>query len=371
MSDTAAAFTTAATEPLAANQWDMRLIHADEANAVSGGSRDVLVGVLDSGIDATHPDLAPNVDAANSVGCTSEGVPDTSPAAWLPTNSSHGTHVAGSIAAAQNGIGIAGVAPGVRIASVKVVDDDGFIYPEYAICGFVWAARARHAGHQQLLLRRPMVQVVQRRPRPEGRRGGVRRAIEYAAKNDVVNVVALGNFNWDLSHELTDNNSPNNQTPTTRVVGNNCPTLPAEVKGVVGVSSVGPTAEKAYYSSYGASDTEVAAPGGDRFKTPATPDGNGRVLSTIVGGGYGYMPGHLDGLAPCGRSRGADPQHASRLVGQQGHQGAEDQADKLACPANPYNPTGDGAWLATCEGGASGKGFYGAGLIDALDAVTE
>ena len=39
-----------------------------------------------------------------------------------------------------NGIGIAGVAPNVRIASVKVIDDDGFIYPEYAICGFVWAA---------------------------------------------------------------------------------------------------------------------------------------------------------------------------------------------------------------------------------------
>ena len=58
---------------------------------------------------------------------------------WEPTTSDHGTHVAGTIAAARNGVGIVGVAPNVRIASVKVVNDDGFIYPEYAVCGFVWA----------------------------------------------------------------------------------------------------------------------------------------------------------------------------------------------------------------------------------------
>ena len=61
-------------------------------------------------------------------------------AAWNPTTSDHGTHVAGTIAAAINGVGIAGVAPGVKVASVKVVNDDGFIYPEAAVCGFMWAA---------------------------------------------------------------------------------------------------------------------------------------------------------------------------------------------------------------------------------------
>ncbi|MGH3433377.1 MAG: S8 family serine peptidase, partial [Thermocrispum sp.] len=111
-------------EPLAPNQWDMRLIDADAANQVSGGDRSIVVGVLDSGIDATHPDLAPNIDVGNSVGCTNEGVPDTSPAAWAPTTSDHGTHVAGTIAAARNGVGIAGVAPNVRLASIKVVSDE-------------------------------------------------------------------------------------------------------------------------------------------------------------------------------------------------------------------------------------------------------
>jgi hypothetical protein len=47
----------------------------------------------------------------------------------------------------------------------------------------------------------------------------------------------------------------------------------------------------------------------------------------------------------------------------------QNQADRLACPPNPYDPTGDGSFLATCQGGASGRGFYGAGLVDALDAV--
>ena len=47
--------------------------------------------------------------------------------------------MAGTIAAARNGVGIVGVAPNVRLASVKVVNDDGFIYPEYAVCGFVEA----------------------------------------------------------------------------------------------------------------------------------------------------------------------------------------------------------------------------------------
>ena len=72
--------------------------------------------------------------------CTDAGRPDLSATGWSRrTSGYHGTHVAGTIAAARNGVGIVGVAPNVRMASVKVVNDDGFIYPEYAVCGFVWA----------------------------------------------------------------------------------------------------------------------------------------------------------------------------------------------------------------------------------------
>ena len=126
-------------EPLWSAQWDMAQIDVAEAHAVTTGDPSVVVGVLDSGIDATHPDLATQVATDQSASCLG-GVADTSQAAWSPTTSSHGTHVAGTIAAAINGVGIAGVAPGVKVASVKVVNDDGFIYPEAAICGYLWAA---------------------------------------------------------------------------------------------------------------------------------------------------------------------------------------------------------------------------------------
>ncbi len=359
-----------APEPLEANQWNLKQIKADQANAISGGSRNVLVGVLDSGIDASHPDLAANVDASKSVGCMNEGVPDTSPAAWAPTTSTHGTHVAGTIAAPRNGIGVAGVAPNVRLASVKVVDDDGFIYPEYAICGFVWAAEHRMDVTNNSYFIDPWFLWCKTDTDHRAVIEAVRRAVDYSARKDVVNVAALGNSNWDLSHRITDTGSPNNGTPIERTVGNECLDLPAELPGVVGVSAVGPEQRKSYYSNYGIIETDVTAPGGDRLQVANTPDGNGRVLSTIAGGGYGYSQGtsmaspHATGVVALIRSthQSWSPSRVRAALGV--------RADRLACPAGPYDPTGDGVWLATCQGGPSGKGFYGTGEVDALDAVT-
>jgi len=359
-----------APEPLEANQWSLKQIKADRANAISGGSRKVLVGVLDSGIDASHPDLAANVDASKSVGCVNEGVPDTSPAAWAPTTSSHGTHVAGTIAAARNGIGVAGVAPNVRLASVKVVDDDGFIYPEYAICGFMWAAQHRMDVTNNSYFIDPWYLWCKNDTDQRAVIDAVRRAVDYSARKDVVNVAALGNSNWDLSHQITDTGSPNNGTPVERTVGNECLDLPAELPGVVGVSAVGPAQNKSYYSNYGIIETDVTAPGGDAKVAANTPDGNGRILSTIVGGGYGYSQGtsmaspHATGVVALIRSTHQNWSNG-RVTESLGG-----RADRLACPPGVYDPDGTGAWLATCQGGPSGKGFYGSGEIDALDAVT-
>src|SRR5213079_1371711 len=51
----------------------------------------------------------------------------------------HGTHTAGTIAAASNGFGIVGVAPNVRIAAIKAGNAAGFFFPEAVGCAFVWA----------------------------------------------------------------------------------------------------------------------------------------------------------------------------------------------------------------------------------------
>ncbi len=367
---TRATTSAVAAEPLEANQWDMRMIKADRAHAVSQGSRNVLVGVLDSGIDATHPDLAANVDAADSVGCMNEGVPDTSPAAWAPTTSGHGTHVSGTIAAARNGIGVAGVAPNVRLASVKVVDDDGFIYPEYAICGFVWAAEHGVDVTNNSYFIDPWFLWCKDDPDQRAVVEAVRRAVDYSAHRGVVNVAALGNSNWDLSHRIVDTGSPDNGTPVERVTGNQCLDMPTELPGVVGVSAVGPEGRKSFYSNYGITETDVTAPGGDSRQVADTPDGNGRVLSTIPGGGYGYSQGtsmaspHTTGVVALIRSR--HPHWSVGLV----HAALGIEADRIACPPGVYDPDGSGAFLATCQGGHSGRGFYGAGMIDALDAVT-
>jgi subtilisin family serine protease len=357
-------------EPLEANQWSVRQIKSDKANAITGGSRKVVVGVLDSGIDASHPDLAANVDASKSVGCTNQGLPDTSPAAWAPTTSSHGTHVAGTIAAPRNGVGVAGVAPNVRVAAVKVVDDEGFIYPEYAICGFVWAADHGFEATNNSYFIDPWFLWCKTDRDQAAVIEAVKRAVDYSVRKDVVNVAALGNSNWDLSHPITDSGSPNNGTPVTRTVGNECLDMPAELPGVVSVSAVGPEARKSYYSNYGIIETDVTAPGGDVRQVAGTPDGNGAILSTIVGGGYGYSQGtsmaspHTTGVVALIRSR-----HPGWSVGRVfASLGAD--ADRIACPpGGTYDPTGNGAFLANCQGGRSGKGFYGDGLIDALDAV--
>src|SRR5919202_1454004 len=120
------------SDSLSPLQWDMRQIHTPEAHTITGGSPLVIVGDIDTGIDYKHPDLRQNVDDANSVNCLS-GAPVPGAAAANDDNG-HGTHTAGTIAAAANGIGIVGVAPNVRIASIKAGDAAGFFFPQDVIC---------------------------------------------------------------------------------------------------------------------------------------------------------------------------------------------------------------------------------------------
>ncbi|MFG2822124.1 S8 family serine peptidase [Kitasatospora sp. NPDC048365] len=364
---TPAAAPSDGSEPLWANQWDMRQIGVDRAHQTSLGSRNVVVGVLDSGVDATHEELAANVDPALSASCLS-GKADQTWAAWQPTSSDHGTHVAGTIAAAKNGKGIEGIAPNVRIAAVKVVDDGGFIYPEYAICGFVWAGQHHFNVTNNSYYIDPWLFNCANDPDQAAVMTGVRRAVEFSRQGGVLNVAAAGNENYDLAHKTTDTSSPDDTTPVERQINNDCLSLPTELPGVVVTTSVGVKGDKSYYSSYGLGKATVAAPGGDRrYQIPDTPDQNGRILSTVRGG-YAYMQGtsmaspHAAGVAALLASThpwaGPDVLRALLMA----------QADAHACPAS-FDPSGDGAFKATCEGITAYNGFYGAGIINAAKAV--
>ena len=125
------------SDSLSGLQWDMGQIHAPEAHAITGGSPTVLVGDIDTGLDYTHPDLAPNVDAAQQRQLRQRR--SRSGHARREDDNGHGTHTAGTIAAASNGIGIVGVAPNVKIAGIKAGNADGFFFPEAVVCAFMWA----------------------------------------------------------------------------------------------------------------------------------------------------------------------------------------------------------------------------------------
>jgi subtilisin family serine protease len=343
-------------------QWDMDLIKAPAAHEISTGSKSVVVGVLDSGVDAHHPDLVGALAPELSAGCLT-GKPDTSPSAWIPTTSAHGTHVAGTIAAADDGRGTTGVAPGVRIASVKVVDDEGFIYPEYAVCGFMWAASQGMTITNNSYFIDPYLFTCQSEPGQRVIYEAVRRAVDYATSRNVLTVAAAGNNAADLSRPGRDSVSPTNGDAQTRPVDSTCVVLPAQLKNVVGVSAVESTKTKAGYSSYGLGAIDVTAPGGDT-RTPT-----GCVLSTVPSG-YDYSCGtsmatpHVAGVAALIASTHPDTDAVSlgRMLNA--------QAETLACPAD-YDLNGTGVQDAFCTGYSEYNSFYGHGLVDALAAVTK
>ncbi len=355
-------------EPLWGYQWDMEQIDVPAAHAITTGDPSVVVGVLDSGIDATHPDLATQVRKDLSASCLG-GVVDTSEAAWSPTTSAHGTHVAGTIAAAINGVGIAGVAPGAKVASVKVVNDDGYIYPEAAVCAYLWAADHGMPITNNSYFIDPWEFNCVNDPRQRPVWQAVQRALSYSQSKGTLTVASAGNSNVDLQHKFIDSGSPNDDSYPVedRTITGACRDLPAEAPGVVTVSAVGPTEAKSYYSSYGQGVVDVTAPGGDtRFRTAgASSTITDAILSTVPGGwswsqGTSMAGPHAAGVAALALSAhpGMKPGQLASFL--------ERTATRLECPDGVYEPRP--GYPATCTGGARNS-FYGAGNVNALNAV--
>ena len=177
------------SDPLSGLQWDMDQIHAPEARAINGGSSSILVGDIDTGLDYTHPDLAPNVDDAASCNCVS-GAPVPGKVAANDDNG-HGTHTAGTIAAALNGIGIVGVAPNVKIAGIKAGNADGFFFPEAVVCSFMWAATHHINVTNNSYFADPWYFNCKNDPVQRAIWEAERRAIRFAMQNGTVVVAAL------------------------------------------------------------------------------------------------------------------------------------------------------------------------------------
>ena len=267
----------AGNDSLSGLQWDMVQIHAPEARAITGGSSSIVVGDIDTGLDDTHPDLAPNFDGANSVSCVS-GAPVTTFGAWRDDNG-HGTHTAGTIAAALNGIGIVGVAPNVRIAGIKAGNANGFFFPEAVICAFYWVGTHPIQVTNNSYFADPWLFNCRNDAEQRAIWTAERRAIRFAMQHGTVVVAAEGNQADDLAHPTQDVTSPDNTTPVIRTIHNNCAIVPTEVPGVIAVAANGNLQLKSYYSSYGVGVTDLTAPGGDL--DPAADGGGAERPSSV------------------------------------------------------------------------------------------
>ncbi|MFD5323097.1 S8 family serine peptidase [Streptomyces sp. NPDC127092] len=110
-------------------------IQADVSTTAAGngtGDVDTAVAVLDTGIDDRHPDL----NVAGGFNC----MDPSRPGAWRDNNG-HGTHVAGTVAARDNGDDVVGVVPGARLYAVKVLGASGGGFTSTIVCGLDWLVR--------------------------------------------------------------------------------------------------------------------------------------------------------------------------------------------------------------------------------------
>ncbi|MFJ8127959.1 S8 family peptidase [Streptomyces hydrogenans] len=330
------------TEPVRS---DMTQIKADQAWAVNPGSATVKVGILDTGVDDQHQDLAPNFNAADSVSCA-YGKADTRAGAWRDVDQ-HGTHVAGTVAAAKNGKGAIGVAPGVKISSVRIAEPGSTLFfAENTICGLVWAGDHGFKVTNNSYYTDPWQFNCPNNLDQAAILEGVGRAQAYADGKGSLQVAAAGNSNVDLANKTTDSSSPNDSTPVSRTITNDCLDIPAELPGVVTVAANGTSGtSKASFSNYGRDVIEVSAPGES-------------VYSTIPGGKYSSLSGtsmaspHVAGVAALLAS--ANPAYTpADLRAKLG-----EHATDLACPSD-----------ARCTGTTAKNSFFGEGRVDALKAV--
>jgi len=278
--------TAVPTDPEYVNQWDLSapttavvgttLVGANLTPAwdVTTGTSDVVVAVVDTGITA-HADLAgqvlPGYDFITDAQIGNDGTGRDSnpsdPGDWITAtqnsagffagcgvsdSSWHGTHVAGTVAAvSNNGIGVAGIAPGAKILPIRVLGKCGGFTSDI-VDGMRWAAGLAVAG-------------VPANPNPAAvlnlslGGGGACSVTQQQAIDDITAVgatvvVAAGNSNVDVAGAS-----------------------PGNCANVVTVAATGSTGSRAYYSNFG-SLVEISAPGGDVQLTP------GAILSTLNAG---------------------------------------------------------------------------------------
>ncbi len=298
----------AKADPLDDKLWGLAMIKADKARKIESGDKGVTVGVLDTGLDSSNPDLAPNynsklsrnfapdIPAIDNVfidgvdqGCEVPSCVD--PAGT--DDGGHGTHVAGTIGAALNGTGVSGVAPNVSLVELKGGQDSGYFFLDPVVNALTYAGDKGIDVVNMSFYVDPWLYNCTANPADNPAQQaeqqaiitGMKRALNYAHARGVTMFGALGNNHEDLGKPRTDISSPDyGGDPYSRPIDNSsCWDLPVEGPHVIGVSAVGPSTRKADFSNYGLEQISVAAPGGfarDGFGTDTYNTPGNRILST-------------------------------------------------------------------------------------------
>lgn len=233
------------------DSWGVQYIGSQAVHEQNINGTGVKIAILDTGIDYNHPDLINNYKGGyDFVFNDADPMDDTTG----PTINSHGTHVAGIIAAQNNGIGTVGVAPKADIYAIKVLDGGGFGQASLIISGIEWAMTNS-------------IDIISMSIESIEDNSAVHDAIDASNNSGILLVAAGGN-----------NNS-----------GTGSVKYPAAYEPVIAVTANDQNGMKAGFSPIG-QKIEVSAPGVN-------------VLSTIIGGGYGSRSGtsmaapHVTGAA--------------------------------------------------------------------------
>ena len=403
-------FGTPNPEPLGPCQWDMALINAStDGSYAHGKGAGVTVGVIDSGVQRDHPDITPNLDLDLSCSFIFDDTPTANPQEIANGDcsnklavedlSGHGTHVASTIAAPINGVGIAGVAPEAKIVALKACTEEGYCFADSV------EAALRYAGDQGIdvvnlsLFADPYLYYCKSDRTQRQILSGIQSAARYAQQRGVTIVASAGNEASDLQHPGLDTISPDwpPGSEVEREVGNNCVVAPAELPETLTVSATGPVGYPDYdlwiadYSSVGMSRVDVTAPGGDYFRATGTVqdailaavpigseiwngyDGLNAYYPGITtidgGGGYAYLNStsmsspHAAGVAALVVEQ--HPKWSPKAV----QAAVKRTATPMTCPAD-WEPLGADDERERCYGSGGRTSFFGAGMVDALGAAT-
>jgi len=229
--------------------WGIDRIDAEVVHASENKGAGVKVAIIDSGIDYTHPDLD-----ANYVG----GYDFVNGDDYPMDDNGHGTHVAGIIAAEDNGFGVVGVSPEASLYALKVLDSNGSGYVSDVVMAIQWASDPNGDGSANDRL-------------------------------DIINM-SLGADRGNIFLEWACNLAYDDGLLLVAAAGNGGSVIyPAAYPSVIAVSATNSADELAYFSSTG-SQVELAAPGVG-------------IYSTYEGGGYATKSGtsmaspHVVGVA--------------------------------------------------------------------------